>query len=128
MIVLDENVRQDQGEQLRRWGVKARFLIEDLAPSGIKDPDIIHLLHRLRTVSFFTHDRDYFNRSLTHSAYGLFWLDVLDGEAAEYVRRLLHHADFDTHSKRMGKVVRIYPAGLRYWVRGKRGFHQAKWM
>ena len=127
MILLDENIRQDQGERLRKWRIRFRFLVEDLAQPGIKDPEIIPLLHRLKQVTFFTHDRDYFDRSLLHRAYALVWLDVYDGEAAEYIRRFLHHPDFRTQAKRSGSIVRLQPGGLRFWVRGKTGLFYASW-
>ena len=47
MILLDENIRQDQAIQLRRQHIPARFLVEDFARTGIQDPDIVPLLHRL---------------------------------------------------------------------------------
>jgi hypothetical protein len=31
MILLDENIRQDQGVQLRRWRVPFRLLVDDIA-------------------------------------------------------------------------------------------------
>ena len=127
MTVLDENVRHDQAEQLRRWRIPVRLLIEDLAPSGITDVNIIPLLHRRKRVVFFTHDSDFFKQSLRHRAYGLVWLDVLNKEAAEYIRRFLHHPLFDTQAKRMGKVVRATNQELRYWAMGEKGLLKAGW-
>lgn len=59
MILLDENIRDDQAIRLRRWHIPARFLVEDFARLGIKDPEIIPILHRLKDATFFTHDRDF---------------------------------------------------------------------
>ena len=36
MILLDENIRQDQGVQLRRWRVPCRHLVDGIARAGIK--------------------------------------------------------------------------------------------
>ena len=127
MNLLDENIRHDQGEQLRKRHIKFRFLIHDLAHSGIQDPDILPLLHRVKHPTLFTHDRDYFKRELAHRAYGLAWLNVFDGEAALFIRRFLRHPIFNTHAKRMGKVVRIHPGGLSYWQIGKRLLQTANW-
>ena len=69
MNLLDENIRHDQGQQLRRWTIPFRLLIRDLARSGIQDPDIIPLLHRARSPTFFTHDQDFFKRTLVHPVY-----------------------------------------------------------
>jgi hypothetical protein len=35
MILLDENIRQDQGERLRKWRIHFRFLIEGPAHPGV---------------------------------------------------------------------------------------------
>src|SRR5437016_14616225 len=46
MNLLDENIRHDQGQQLRKWRIPFRLLIRDRARSGIQDAEIIPLLHR----------------------------------------------------------------------------------
>jgi hypothetical protein len=91
MILLDENIRQDQGIQLRQWRVRCRFLVEEFAPSGIQDVDIIPLLQRLKQPTFFTHDQDFFRGGLVHAGYCLVWLDVFDGDAATFIRSFLKH-------------------------------------
>ena len=115
MILLDENIRQDQGVQLRRWRAPFRHLVDDIAPAGTKDPDIIPLLHRLKQPTFFTHDRDFFQQRLAHPAYYLVWLDVFDGEAARFIRALLKHERFNTAAKRRGLVARAHHDGIHYW-------------
>jgi hypothetical protein len=48
-------------------------------------------------------------------------LDVRQGEAATFVRRLLRHKEFNTQAKRMGKVIRVATGGLTVWeVRGEK--------
>ena len=106
MNLLDENIRHDQSEQLRKWRMPFRFLIRELAQPGIQDPDIIPLLHRGKRPTLFTHDQDYFKRSLIHPAYCLVWLDLYDGDVALFIRRFLRHPDFNSHAKRMGKIIR----------------------
>jgi len=59
--------------------------------SGIKDEDIIPLLHRLRWVTFFTQDEGFFQSALCHLAYCLVWLDVRADDAAYYTRLFLKH-------------------------------------
>ena len=128
MILLDENIRQDQGVQLRRWRVPVRYLVEDFAQAGIKDPDIIPLLHRLKQPTFFTHDRDFFQPGLAHPAYCLVWLDVFDGEAALFIRALLKHERFNTAAKRRGLVVRARHSGIHYWQRNGDTLRSALWL
>jgi len=58
MNLLDENIRHDQAQQLRKWRIPFRLLIRDLARSGIQDAEIIPLLHRGKYPTLFTHDKD----------------------------------------------------------------------
>jgi hypothetical protein len=64
MILLDENIRDDQIILLRSWRIRVRFLVEDIAKPGIKDLDIIPLLHHLKQPVLFSHDHDFFKREL----------------------------------------------------------------
>ena len=128
MILLDENIRDDQAIQLRQWRIPFRFLVESFARSGIQDPEIIPLLHRLKQPSFFTHDRDFFQRALVHPAYCLVWLDVFDGEAAKFIRAFLKHRTFDTAAKRMSIVARAHHDGIRFWRRNQAALQRAAWV
>ena len=127
MNLLDENIRQDQGLQLRRWGVPCRFLVEEFAPSGIQDLDILPLLHRLKQPTLFTHDRDFFLRRLGHPDYCLVWLDVFDGQAAKFIRAFLKHEAFDTAAKRLGLVARVHADGVHYWQRHRPALQSVPW-
>jgi hypothetical protein len=128
MILLDENIRQDQAIQLRRQRVPARFLVEDFARTGIQDPDIVPLLHQLKQPVFFTHDRDFFRRGLTHQNYCLVWLDLFDSKAAEFIRAFLKHELFDTAAKRMGIVARAHQEGIDFWQRNRAVLQRSQWI
>ena len=54
MNLLDENFPEDQLPPLKEWRIPFRQIGRDVARRGIKDLDIIPLLHRLRRVTFFT--------------------------------------------------------------------------
>jgi hypothetical protein len=127
VILLDENIRQDQGTQLRQWRVRCRFLVEEFAPPGIQDPEIIPLLQRLKQPSFFTHDQDFFQRDLVHTGYSLVWLDVFDGEAATFIRLFLKHPLFNTSAKRMGLVARVHHHGVHFWQKNSATLQRASW-
>jgi len=120
MNLLDENIRHDQSGQLLRWRIPFRLLTRDLARPGIQDADIIPLLHHGKNRILFTHDQDYFKRSLI-------WLDLYDGDAAIFIRRFLRHPDFASHAKRMGKVVRLHLLGITFWQRGNPSLRTVKW-
>jgi hypothetical protein len=113
--ILDENIAVEQRKQLQDSGIAVRQIAYDIAWAGIQDDGIIPLLHELRQVTFFTHDLDFYHPRLCHANYCLIYLAVDKGQAAEYVRRLLRHSEFNTAAKRMGKVVRVAPTGLTVW-------------
>lgn len=86
---------------------------------GIKDAEIIPLLHTIRRVTFFTQDKGFGNPALCHPAYCLVWLDVRPDDAALYLRRLLRHPRFNTQRKRMGLVIRVQHDRVRFCQRNQ---------
>ncbi len=82
---------------------------------GMKDDEIIPLLHQLDRPTFFTLDGDFYNRRLCHGGYCLVHLDVEEEMVAEFVRRLLRHRELNTKAKRMGRVIRASTTGLAIW-------------
>jgi hypothetical protein len=113
--LLDENFPDDQRVLLQKWGLRVRQIGRDIAAAGTADDVIIPLLHRLKGVTFFTHDQDFFKKPHCHAAYCLVWLDVDEDKMAAYARRFLCHHLFATNSKRMGVVARVGVQGLRCW-------------
>jgi hypothetical protein len=83
MNILDENVIEDQRELLRARRIRVRHVGHDIARKGIKDEEIIPLLHRLRRPTFFTHDAAFFDGRRCHPGYCLMYLHVDKDEAAE---------------------------------------------
>lgn len=115
MNILDENVPESQCALLRIKRVSLRQIGEDVGRKGMKDDEIIPLLHQLDRPTFFTLDSDFHNRRLCHEGYCLVHLDVDDETVAEYVRRLLRHPELNTKAKRMGRVIRVLPTELTVW-------------
>ncbi len=115
MILLDENINQSQLQLLRSWRIRPRLIGEDVSRKGIQDEQIIPLLHSLNRPTFFTRDLGYSDRELCHARYCLVALAVHRYEAAIFTRRFLRHAAFRTRAKRMGKVIRVSSAGIRFW-------------
>lgn len=128
MNVLDENFPEDQLPLLAAWGIRARRIGHDVGRLGVKDPDLIPLLHRLRGVTFFTHDRDFFNPALCHPSYCLVWLDVRSDDAAFYLRWFLKEKRFSTRGRRMGLVVRAHHDGIDFWERRRLGLRRVAWV
>jgi len=96
----------------------------NIGRKGLKDEEIVVLLRGLRAPTFFTRDAGFYQRELRHRGYCLVLMSVEQHEVAAFVRRFLRHPDFDTHEKRMGRVIRISHAGLAIWrVRAQTEIH-----
>lgn len=115
MNVLDENIPDSQRQLLKSWSIRVHQIGNEVGRQGMKDDDIIPLLHQLRSATFFTRDHDFYNRNFTHGNYCLVCLAVGQYEAASFIRRFLRHLEFNTRAKRMGKVVRITHMGMQIW-------------
>ncbi len=115
MNVLDENILKDQRELLQSWRISIHQIGHDVGRKGIRDDEIISLLHQLRRPTFFTRDFGFYDRKLCHARYCLVYLAVDRAEAAVFVRRLLRHPDLNTEADRLGKVIRLSSAGLSIW-------------
>jgi hypothetical protein len=127
MNLLDENVRDDQRTLLRQWRIPFRQVGKEISRAGTQDDNLLPLLHRLKRPTLFTQDKDFFKRELCHRAYCLVWLDVANIEVAFYLRRFLRHPAFGSQRHRMGKVVRVHPDGVHYWLAGKAGRVSVEW-
>lgn len=127
MNLLDENFPEDQRPLLAGWHIAFRQIGREFAHSGVKDPDIIPLLHRERRVTFFTLDEDFFTPKLCHAAYGIAYLDVRADDAAHFVRRFLRHPKFSTEAKRLGVVARVHHDGVHYWLRNRATLQRIAW-
>lgn len=127
MNLLDENIPLDQRDILRAWRIRCRVIGQDIARLSIADDNIIVLLHRLKQPTFFTRDKDFFQRELCHPAYGLVWLDAVPEEAALFIRRVLGHPRFVTIASRMGMAARAHHDGLQFWQRHRAALQRTGW-
>ena len=115
MIILDENILYGQRLLLEAWRLAARQVGVNLGRKGLKDEEIIVLLRQQRNPTFFTRDAGFYQRDLRHRGYCLVVTSVGQNEVATFIRRFLRHPDFDTWTKRMGRVVRLSHVGLAVW-------------
>ena len=115
MIVLDENFPDSQCQRLIGWRISFKQVAFEIGREGLKDDEIIPLLHQLDQPTFFTLDDDFYNPRLRHPRYCLVYLDVTQYESAAFIRRTLKHPEFNTKAKRMGNVIRVSHAGLTIW-------------
>lgn len=107
MIVLDENILKSQRLLLNSWRIRYRQIGHDLWRKGLKDDQILSLLIRTRHSTFFTRDLGFYDRNLSNKKYCLISLAVKKDEAAVFIRQLLRHPSFNTHAKRLGKVILV---------------------
>jgi len=115
MIILDENFPDSQCRLLKSWRVSLRQIGFEIGREGMKDDEIIPLLHGLNRPTFFTLDEDFFKPRLRHAQYCLIYLDVAQYESASFIRRVLKHPQLNTKAKRMGKVIRVSHPSLMIW-------------
>jgi hypothetical protein len=115
MNVLDENIPDSQLLLLRSRRVPVKQTGQNIGRKGMKDKEVIRLLHQLDRPTFFTLDGDFHDRRLCHERYCLVHLDVAEEMAAEFILRLLRHSDLNSKAKRMGRVIQVSPTGLAYW-------------
>ena len=117
MNVLDENVTRDQADLLLQWGIRFRSISRDLHCQGMHDDNIVPFLLRLKQPTLLTRDEDFYERRLVHPRYCLAWFDVDAGQTAFFIRRFLSHPGFSTNAQRLGKVIRVAPRGIEYWLK-----------
>lgn len=113
MNILDENIIESQAQLLRSWRIGFRQIGQNVGRAGMKDDEIIPLLHSLRRPTLFTRDLRFYTRDEPHAAYCIVCLAIEQGEIASFARRFLKHPAFDTQSKRMGAIVTASQSGLR---------------
>ena len=113
--MLDENIITNQCQLLKSWRIPFRKIGYEIGQLGMKDKEIISLLHGLSNPTFFTRDDDFFDHSLCHSGYCLVYLSVKKDEAAFFIHRFLFYQDFNTKAKRMGSVIKISHNGISVW-------------
>jgi hypothetical protein len=115
MNILDENIPENQCDLLRSRRVRFRQIGQDIGREGVKDPEIISLLHQCDRPTLFTRDSDFYKRRLCHDGYCLVHLAVEDEAVAEFICRVLRHPELNSKAKRMGLVIRASPSGLTVW-------------
>jgi hypothetical protein len=115
MIIVDENFPEGQRQLLCGWRMHIRQVGFEVGRKGLKDSEIIPLILQLRSPTFFTLDSDFYKPKLCHLHYCLVYVDVVQYEAAFFVRRLLRHNEYKTHNKRKGTVIRISHTGISAW-------------
>jgi len=123
--VLDENMRRETYEAL-----SCRMSFDKVGvgfgQSGWSDERIRSELHGSGK-TFHTLDEGYYRPDNCHATYCLVYYDVPRGEVADYIWRFLRHPAFNTHAKRLGKVVKVTSQRIEYWEVGREGKEEVTW-
>jgi len=127
MTILDENIPEDQRQLLRSWRIRVRQIGFEVGRPGMKDDEILPLLHRLERSTFFTRDLGFYSPRLRHPRYGLVCLAVSQYDAASFIRRFLCHPEFVTQSSRLGRVFQVNPGGITFWRLHYEEEQEASW-
>jgi hypothetical protein len=102
---------------LRKW-ITARRL-QDLRPGElIRDDRIPEILMRLKSPTFVTIDKGFWDSRLCHPKYCILFFALRDDQQSlvpGLLRALFRRAEFSTRSKRMGKVARVSSKAISYW-------------
>ncbi len=69
MLVLDENIIESQAQLLRGWRFSPRQIGVDVGRQGMKDDEVIPLLHSLHQPTFFTRDLQFYEVTLRIAAF-----------------------------------------------------------
>jgi hypothetical protein len=99
----------------------------EISHAGIKDADIIPLLHRQRHATFMTQDKGFFKKAFCHPLYCIAYLDVPADDVAYYVRRLIRHSRFNSVAKRMGTVARVHRNCIHFWHFHHAALQEVEW-
>ncbi len=127
MIILDENIPESQRQLLRSWRIQSQQIGHEIGRQGMNDEEIIPLLHKLHHATFFTRDLGFYKRHLCHLNYCLVVLEVGQYEVASFIKRFLQFQEFNTKTKRMGRVIRVTHIGIQFWHMHAEKEEAAKW-
>jgi hypothetical protein len=111
----EQNIPEDQRQLLRGWRIRVRQIGHEAGSPGMQDEEIIPLLHRTESSTFFTRDLGFYRGPLCHMQYCIVCLAVSRYEAASFIRRFLRHPQFQTQAMRLGKVIRSSHTGITLW-------------
>jgi len=111
--VLDEQVGNQHYRVLQRW-ISIAKIGDGFGWKSMQDDEVRRELHGSGK-TFHTQDKGYYYPKHRHRTYCLVHYDVEDDELVTYIRRFLRHPQFNTHARRMGKVVRVTGQYIEVW-------------
>ena len=122
MIVLDEQLLgRNLDSEIAKWYPGTVRFITDLRPNTvIKDHAIPELLRQQNQPTFVTiNTTDFWRKVAIDRQFCVMCFMLSDSRAPEIpetLRCLLHHPEFHTKAKRMGRVIRVTDREIRYYT------------
>ena len=114
--ILDELVHGEVVELLREKHISAVQVGKGWGQSGWLDVEqIIPNLHGTRC-TFHTQDLGFFKSHLAHQTYSIVcYGHIAPHQLAYWIVRFLRHPEFNTHVKRLGKVILVTLDQIEVW-------------
>jgi hypothetical protein len=130
LVVLDDHLSvPDVRASLLRWATVE--YMRDLRPGEVvKDDRVLTVLRTLRTPTFVTVDRWFWNPQRRDPRYCIVYLALRGRDhthAPDLLRRLLRLPEFRTRAARMGTVVHVGEDHVRWWRVGDDSEHAVYW-
>lgn len=123
--VLDEHVDIEWYQQLKQRRAFNK-VGNGFGQKGLQDEEILRELHGSGE-TFHTQDQDYYRRQYCHSSYCIVYYDVDGSQLVASILRFLRHKDFNTHAKRLGKVIKVSLQHIEYYQVRQPGKVQVSW-
>ena len=133
MIVLDESLDDKRVMVPLRARCKGKVVsLRELRPGTIiKDDAVAALLRQYRNATFITINvTDFWRRIAADRRYSIICAQLpteSQGELPELFVRLLHHQEFRTIRKRVGKVIRLGTSEIAFYGMGNPTPVQLPW-
>ncbi len=125
--ILDEHVTAKHAAAIRRKVSSVAQLGVDWGETGWDDIEQIipHLHHSKAT--FHTLDEDFFKRRFLHNDYCIVFYEIPINDFVKSVLNFLRHPLFNSHTKRLGKIIKVGLDNIIYWDIVDFKIHETKW-
>jgi|GEM_PF-5439417 len=125
--LLDEHVIARHAEEIQKKISSVNQIGVDWGEPGWDDIEqIIPHLHHSKT-TFHTLDEDFFKRRLLHNDYCIVFYNIPIKNFVDSVLNFLHHPLFDSHAKRLGKIIKVSLNNIVYWDIVDHKIHETTW-
>src|SRR5882724_4219049 len=124
--VLDELFDESVYEQLKARRIAIDKVGAGFGKTGWLDEHILQALHGSGK-TLHTRDHGFYRRSRAHLSYCIVYYDVPLAEMVASIRRFLRHPQFNTHAKRLGKVIKITGQRIEFWQRDRSTKSVIRW-